>query len=329
MTIARLSRINNTRINNTRINNTRINNTRINQKTWFAVVLLIGTMLSIPTFSHHLTNVRFDTETDASINGVVTRLDWRNPHVYIYIDGTNEDGEQVTWEIEGPPPAALRRAGWSRETIGIGASVKVNGNPGRNAADNIFLFASLELDDGDVLGLEQSLAALPGQDAAITERASSLAGTWGTNFSYQANVKLIAASQLNLTEKGQQAVESYVEVTDNPALDCMPGSTPPATMLVPDIKSIEIRDDVVLLRAEHESIERTIFMNQDSHAGAVESLFGHSIGYWEGSTLVIDTTHFTPHRQGNATGLPSGERKHLIERLTLNEDGSAVTYAYE
>jgi len=103
-------------------------------------------------------------------------------------------------------------------------------------------------------------------------------------------------------------------------------------MLVPDIKSIEIRDDVVLLRAEHESIERTIHLNKQDHNGTEESVFGHSIGYWEGdnqNTLVIETARFSSHRQGNATGLPSGPDKQLIEKLTLSDDGSKITYRYE
>jgi len=48
---------------------------------------------------HHLTSARFDTATDASISGYITRVDWRNPHVYLYVEGPNASNEQVVWEM--------------------------------------------------------------------------------------------------------------------------------------------------------------------------------------------------------------------------------------
>jgi hypothetical protein len=56
---------------------------------------------------------------------------------------------------------------------------------------------------------------------------------------------------------------------------------------------------------------------------------GHSIGHWEGKSLVVDTTRFSENRVGNAYGLPSGPRKHLIERLTSSADGRSLTYHFE
>jgi hypothetical protein len=55
---------------------------------------------------------------------------------------------------------------------------------------------------------------------------------------------------------------------------------------------------------------------------------GHSIGRWDGGTLVVDTTHFSPHRLGNGAGLPSGARKHLVERFALNSAGG-LDYSFE
>ena len=51
---------------------------------------------------------------------------------------------------------------------------------------------------------------------------------------------------------------------------------------------------------------------------------GHSIGWWEGNTLVVDTTHFKDHPSGNGPGVPSGTQKHVIERYTLSESGKQL-----
>ena len=56
--------------------------------------------------------------------------------------------------------------------------------------------------------------------------------------------------------------------------------------------------------SEFEGIERIVHMGAESHDGAAISLQGHSIGRWEGDTLVVDTTHFAEHRVGNAMGVP-------------------------
>jgi hypothetical protein len=98
-------------------------------------------------------------------------------------------------------------------------------------------------------------------------------------------------------------------------------------MLFPHVISIELGDDVTTIRSEH-PVARTVHMNESSHDGAEFVDNGHSIGWWNDDTLVIDTAHFPEHRRGNAYGLPSGPRKHLVERLALNAAGTSLTYTF-
>jgi hypothetical protein len=105
-------------------------------------------------------------------------------------------------------------------------------------------------------------------------------------------------------------------------------------MIDPDFKQITTDGDVITIRGGFAPADRTIHMNTASHDGTPASdrttLQGHSIGLWEGDTLVIDTTDFSAHRIGNGyRGLPSGAQKHLVERLTLHEDGKRLNYAFE
>jgi hypothetical protein len=69
--------------------------------------------------------------------------------------------------------------------------------------------------------------------------------------------------------------------------------------LPPDIKMIEIRSDIMFVRREWDAIERSVYLNLDSHEGAVQSAQDHSIARWDGDTLVIDIARFTPQRSGN------------------------------
>ena len=106
--------------------------------------------------------------------------------------------------------------------------------------------------------------------------------------------------------------------------DCVP-ELPPRAMIFPAVKSIEIGEEVTVIRTDESS--RTVHMNLDSHEGAPYTNQGHSIGWWEDDVLVIDTAHFAEHRSGNAPGLPSGRQRHLIERFELTADRSGLTYA--
>jgi hypothetical protein len=75
-----------------------------------------------------------------------------------------------------------------------------------------------------------------------------------------------------------------------------------------------------------DGLERVVQLDQGHPAGVTPSLMGHSIGRWEGETLVIDTVGFTPHRFGVLT-FPSGPNKHLVERLALTKHRLQLEYA--
>jgi hypothetical protein len=74
---------------------------------------------------------------------------------------------------------------------------------------------------------------------------------------------------------------------------------------------------------------RTIRLDVDDHPSEPPAPYGNSIGWWEDEVLVIDTVGFDPHPQGIAPRVPSGERKHLVERLELGPDGKRLTYSFE
>jgi hypothetical protein len=287
-----------------------------------AILLLVFHSVALP---HHSTSA-YDLNEEVSIQGMLVRIDWANPHTYFWVEEAI-DAEQVIWEVEGSPAAYLRRHGWTRETLRVGDRLTVRGNPGRDPEKPIMVMRYLQ--QGDTVldrSLTSALASLTQKDAAIAERATSLSGTWGTIFDQAAILQFSAPWTVELTDEGRAAAESFER---EPAIaQCAPDGIPRA-MLSPDIKMIEVRDETVLISREWDGVERTVYMNVDSHDGAVESIQGHSIGHWEGGVLVIDTARFTPQRSGNGIGLPSGAGKHLVERLELNEDGSRLTYAFE
>ena len=90
-------------------------------------------LAAAPAARAHHSAAAYDTTQTISLEGVVTRYEWENPHVYIWLAAPGADGETVEWEVEGQPPAMLRRMGWSQDTFKVGDTIQATGNPARNA----------------------------------------------------------------------------------------------------------------------------------------------------------------------------------------------------
>lgn len=75
--------------------------------------------------AHHSFDAEYDSGKPITITGVVTKLDWANPHAYVYLDSKTAGGEVKRYRIEMGPPYALVRGGWKRDTLKIGDTVTV------------------------------------------------------------------------------------------------------------------------------------------------------------------------------------------------------------
>jgi len=103
----------------------------------FAAISLM--LLSVkPATAHHSFDAEYDSKKTATISGTVTKLDWVNPHAFVFIDSTDESGTVKSFKIEMGPPYALVRGGWKRDTVKIGDKVTVQAaalaKDGSNAA---------------------------------------------------------------------------------------------------------------------------------------------------------------------------------------------------
>jgi hypothetical protein len=92
------------------------------------VVLALGAVLSLaPASAHHSFSAMYDLKRPVKVSGSVTKVDWRNPHVYFYLDATDATGKVLSYAIEVATPNQLQRNGWKRDSLKIGDKVSVEG----------------------------------------------------------------------------------------------------------------------------------------------------------------------------------------------------------
>jgi hypothetical protein len=85
--------------------------------------------------AHHGWTIDYDPDKPVAVKGVVTKLEWTNPHIHFYVDSTNDKGAVTSWNFEMASPLALQRGGWSRKSLPIGAKVEIGGFAGRAVAE--------------------------------------------------------------------------------------------------------------------------------------------------------------------------------------------------
>src|SRR5580700_4820996 len=93
-------------------------------------VCVIGAGLfaaALPLLAHHSFAAEFDATKAVTLQGAVTKLDWMNPHIWIYLDSKDDAGAVAHWQCEGGPPNTLTRNGWTRDSLKIGDQVTVEG----------------------------------------------------------------------------------------------------------------------------------------------------------------------------------------------------------
>jgi hypothetical protein len=294
---------------------------------WTVGLAALVSLQAGPARGHHSV-ARFDVDTTLSLEGTVTSLEWANPHVYIHLEGRDDAGNEAQWMIEAGPPNLMSRSGWSRDSLVAGESITAVVHPMRSGHRNVVLGNAIVKQDRTILPIrETSLPSALTTPEGSTAVAADIFGRWLPLWDLGlASRFLQPATGWSVTEEGRAAVEAY-DGSENPSQDCN-FEKPPFSMIWPSPKDIVADGDSVRIRYEL-SPDRVIHLNSTTHQGAPYTPDGHSIGHFEGGTLVVDTDHFAAHRRGLGQGLPSSEQKHLVERFELDASGTQIAYRFE
>lgn len=291
------------------------------------IVFTLVLFWAVTASSHH-SDAGLDMETLTTFEGTVTGFYWRNPHVYFTLAVDGETEEPVEWSMQlGSIPSASR-IGWTENSLSIGEQVvtrvhaAVNGRP-------YALVDSVDMENS-------SISAVNFYKPTITASTTTLEGLWLTDhaslpdgeFEFDAFV----LAHIELTDKGRTALEAFDPLSaENPMANCV-GRPTPGMLVSSTLFPIEFvfpEDDIIIIQTEYWDEVRPVYMDGRGHPDISERFqTGHSIGHWEGDTLVVDTTNFSDHRAPYQIGVPSGAQKHVVERYTLSDDGTRIALEF-
>ena len=264
--------------------------------------------------AHHSFAPHFDASKPVSISGTVTEFEARNPHSYLRIAAVDENGRTQAYTCESHGVTQLSRNGITPALLKAGTKVRVTGSRSRHSAYMCF-FDNVEFEDGRTLNVNGPRG---GSRTAPLPKRSDIFGTWLLAPAPGRSTSGPQPMMQFLTPAGEKAVAAYDPFKDDPTFRCDPVAIrrvwgAPGTPL----EIVRSGGDVVL-HHEWMDVRRTIHTNMKEHPkNGPRSSLGHSIGRFDGDTLVIETGNYAAGVLNQYVEQPAQPTKGLLHSAAL------------
>ncbi len=303
-----------------------------------AAALVLLTAMPPASLAHHSVAGFFDPNDKIEIEGVVTSVSWRNPHVEFGIEESTDSADTVTWRVESGALGVLRARGVDREFLQVGDHVRVLGDASLRNRPETFARNILLVDGREVLltsrsvpyfSLQSDSELLPAAFDREFEQAARLAAdglfrVWSTNLD---EIPHSGARMFHgdypMTPEAEAASAAW-----DPGSEALLGCTEwtmPYLMSNPLPMEFTRDGGDLLLRFEEDDNRRRIHMDPvASDRPASHSRLGYSTGRWEGDTLIVETTQIVASTLDR--GIPHSDDTWVVERFTASPDGTRLDY---
>ncbi len=300
---------------------------------WFLGALLLSMLLaSFSVEAHHSRATFFDMTKTVELEGEITRVQWRHPHVRYWIQADTAYGGAI-WEMETTPPSILERNGIDPDVLAAGTRVRVAGPPSK-VADHVMEVSHVLLPDGREVLLHTGVPPRWTQDTierelqefdetAVRAAEASATGIYRVWSRSQSGDR----AAFWLDDYPLTAAATTAQAAWNPVEDIETGCKPkgmPRTMSSNWPFEFEDAGDGLRLHIEEFDIVRIIHLDGEARAVA-PSPWGYSVGYWEDGDLIVNTTQIDPSYFGTAGITLSGDVE-TTERFSLSADERRLDY---
>jgi hypothetical protein len=269
------------------------------------------------TQAHHSFAPYFDANKKVTISGTVKEYESRNPHSYLHVNAVDENGRTREYVCESHGVTQLTRIGITPQLFKAGTKITITGSQSRQSPYMCF-FETIELADGHVMNVNGPAGSGGAPQPVAVAHRKDIFGAWLlapiANRSTSGPQPMI---QL-MTPAGEKAVAGYDPFKDDPVFRCDPVAIrrvwgAPSTPL----EILRDGNDVVL-HHEWMDVRRVIHMNMKTHPNdGKRSSLGHSIGHWEGETLVIETANYAAGVLNQYVEQPGQPTKGLLHSAAL------------
>lgn len=288
--------------------------------------------------AHH-SYAEYDDARIVEIEGTLVRTARQNPHVRFFVEGLDANGRAIIWNLEAASVNWLQRLEVPPESFREGSRVKFAGWPSKRSAERIYALNMLAADGQEILLFRtaeprwrSTTLGYGGEKAqsfysqGVASDDVSLFRVWASDLDDPTMFSLRAP--LALTESAQKTVAARDPLSDSTIEGCTPKGMPRVMSQPPPMELID-GGNVIQLHLEEYDMIRTFHMSGAADPPAQpRTPLGYSVGRWDGTTLVVDTTRVSaPYL--TAGGVPIGSNAHFVERFTPTADGSRLDYTLD
>jgi hypothetical protein len=310
-------------------------------------------LATVSGVAHHPLSAKFDKTKPMTLSGVVTLVDWRNPHVHIFMNVRDAKQGTLNWAVEIESPIALSQSGWNENTLKPGDAITVQGMAARNGSRQVWgNTISLAPSGKRVFNITPMAPAAPLQARPTPRwpdkqpRLGPIPGGVQGYWAYPSSTVLHEAG-VNVPTDAYGLLDNIADapkvapmqpwalglyrlrqqrfLQDDPTyLNCKPPGGVRQYQLPEGVQLVEDRERqrIFVMIGGGNNNFRIIYLDGRGHVGQVGGdddnplYYGRSVGKWDGDTLVADTRGFNEDFWFTNGGIPHTDQLRLMERFS-------------
>lgn len=291
------------------------------------------------SYAHHSTAATFTEDRTTTIEGVITDFKFRNPHVIIYIDVSNDDGSVTNWMSEGGAATGWRRVGWNASTLNTGDKLRVSGYATIDGSPMVWIreMAYLDKTSNEVManlsGRSDPVAAFnSNKDAAnesveealtfiplkLADGKPNFTGISARNIALMKGGPDSNDPAMPYNATGQTALAAW-DLTQDPQVFCEPPGLVRQGGYTTYGQIVRQFDDRIEIEYEEYGGKRTVYFDNQLPSTGELSHLGDSVARYEGDALIIETINLLANASGHR-GKPLSDEIRVTEVFTRADD---------